>query len=1023
MTTNPTFQQATPHKSPHGFDGVIVDHTYFLLDEHTDRLLSKDAKEDYYSTVIRDHFVSNPAKNNFGDQNTLIQCRSPQNGPQNTALPRASSTLSIQTVPNQLNQSNSSTNGSAPPLPPRKPGGTNRPGPIRPGATPSNASNVPILDATIPFQAYPPTPVLDQGNPLREIDYRYSERYFYEEGVAAKKYWLGKYYNNVLPERYNRDDVQLPLKQTNMFHFNGDIISQQNIQQPSKVCMGFDIETTSGHRLLDDNETVSMVYASNWGNDVYTSFALGHAIRYENSRQPIHYTIHGGNASITGAEDEVHSSFLGGKQNCCYHSIIQKREQNSTTKSKLLHVFKKEKKIAMEKPPQVLQQDPMGRICQSFPSGKWGRFAISGTHDMLSHGNGYVHCLLQSMGIVVSPDHVEPLFPQLVSFFTLENKYWRVVALDSGYYAKLGHQHEDRLPQDLLRWLDSIVRLEDDTRGLVFISHHNSSSRQNRYKFLVKAIHDIIGHQRKIIWISGDEHSTAIYQENSKQSQVLRDGIDEYPEGFSRDAINTYSFVCGNGGLPLEPFQNKGISGILDKTALSINHKDLIMYDARVAYQRNYGAIDKDIAFMVGHPGFMRIDFTGTSMTITIKSLQLQPPASIASFGHEFNVETPMELAKYTFDINIATGDLVKTNSTVYNHPMIITSVVPPDYRFISTPTEEQLLPLQKSISSPSFSNHKKDDSGPKLPNDRVLHSQQDIDFDIRAGLRNLFLDSLDDWTQPAHDIFPITVSNLFYEYAQHLGQAIGDPNQRDMAREAAKMELQPKHESYLSQMRSSMKSSMKNLLDGFDHANNSGQVNDQSVVVIQNDQTPKIRRSSIEPGEGDSFHRTNSTLGDDRSSMQLNPTSLQPQQSYNSASGHGITVVGSSATPAPIKTTGGPRRASISAGMMMQHPHPAYVQPPPRVQPTVHAQATHPAYTQPPPRVQPTAQSPPQAPQAPPAPQAPQAPPAQPPMQALPIPKQPSNINPPPSQPQQQGQLLPIPKPPTFAKTNSTGP
>jgi len=77
-------------------------------------------------------------------------------------------------------------------------------------------------------------------------------------------------------------------------------------------------------------------------------------------------------------------------------------------------------------------------------------FALNSNHEMYSGGYGYFDVTL-------------PKFKQPASYFTLSNKNWRLVGLDSGY-----DEHDLHPPQ--AEWLGQV--LQNDGRKNIFFSHH-----------------------------------------------------------------------------------------------------------------------------------------------------------------------------------------------------------------------------------------------------------------------------------------------------------------------------------------------------------------------------------------------------------------------------------------------------------------------------------------------------------------------------------------------------------------------
>src|SRR5690349_9807595 len=63
-----------------------------------------------------------------------------------------------------------------------------------------------------------------------------------------------------------------------------------------------------------------------------------------------------------------------------------------------------------------------------WPKGKLGSFSMNGNHEMYANGNAYFDVFLKVLGIPNSTDKT-----QLASYFCLQNDYWRLLGLDTGY--------------------------------------------------------------------------------------------------------------------------------------------------------------------------------------------------------------------------------------------------------------------------------------------------------------------------------------------------------------------------------------------------------------------------------------------------------------------------------------------------------------------------------------------------------------------------------------------------------------
>lgn len=186
-----------------------------------------------------------------------------------------------------------------------------------------------------------------------------------------------------------------------------------------------------------------------------------------------------------------------------------------------------------------------------WPVGKLGSFALSGNHEMYARGNGYFESILPRIGLRKSG--AEWGEGQWASFFCLENKYWRIIALDTGYNAagtdwgkfpvfekskfiRTSTRFKPRcnLPEAVLAWLQDTVNPDADNRGLLLLTHHGCySAFSDWYQIPARQLARII--HRPVIWFWGHEHKLTIY--------------DRYhvPEG-----IEAYGRCIGHGGMPVE---------------------------------------------------------------------------------------------------------------------------------------------------------------------------------------------------------------------------------------------------------------------------------------------------------------------------------------------------------------------------------------------------------------------------------------------------------------------------------------
>lgn len=192
----------------------------------------------------------------------------------------------------------------------------------------------------------------------------------------------------------------------------------------------------------------------------------------------------------------------------------------------------------------------------SWPRGKWGSLALSGNHEMYSNGDAFFKYLLPTMG-VREGDSVRI---QKAGFFCLENDYWRVIGLDTGYtsverpFLEVLSPPDCHLRKEQLSWLREQVQLGNsaDQRGIVFLSHHPPfSSFRKSFPEPAKQLSQLLGDAvRPVIWIWGHEHRMVVY----------------HPKQLTNVPI--YGRCIGHGGMPSEidlPKNNKEAIAFYDQ--------------------------------------------------------------------------------------------------------------------------------------------------------------------------------------------------------------------------------------------------------------------------------------------------------------------------------------------------------------------------------------------------------------------------------------------------------------------------
>ena len=183
-----------------------------------------------------------------------------------------------------------------------------------------------------------------------------------------------------------------------------------------------------------------------------------------------------------------------------------------------------------------------------WPLGSRGSFALNGNHEMYANGNGYFDVFLPRLGL---KDAAGSMLGQKTSFFCLENRFWRIIAIDTGYNST-GVPILSQLPgwnaipliggnckleKDLMDWLTDTVVPERDQRGIILLSHHQYySAFQNGFRKPAQQLAQA-GINRPVIWFWGHEHRLAGY------------------DLFGSDDLKAYGRCIGHGGMPVDLLQ------------------------------------------------------------------------------------------------------------------------------------------------------------------------------------------------------------------------------------------------------------------------------------------------------------------------------------------------------------------------------------------------------------------------------------------------------------------------------------
>lgn len=317
---------------------------------------------------------------------------------------------------------------------------------------------------------------------------------------------------------------------------------------------------------------VRIAIASDWATDTDESFAIGQRM---DSHDP-HFTIHVGDTYYVGAPHEVVSNFL---------------EEGAP-----------------------------------WPRGSAGSFAVLGNHEMYAKGDAFFEKLMPAIGLRREDGSYAG---QKAGFFCLENQYWRILGLDTGYHS-VGKPILEFLPfwkpdarfdDKLMDWLQNTVRLNDpaDKRGLLILTHHQFISAFNKeaeYQKPGSQLGSLVGQSRKLIWLWGHEHKLSFFE----RVQV-------------KDSPQVYGRCIGFGGTPVE----------IEGKSFQLSDK-LKGYSKLVAVDRRRNKAVKDVP--VGFNGYAVIKLKDDTLHIEYHD----------SDSH--NRDNPGPLVVESWQVELATGDL-----------------------------------------------------------------------------------------------------------------------------------------------------------------------------------------------------------------------------------------------------------------------------------------------------------------------------------------------------------------------------
>ena len=214
---------------------------------------------------------------------------------------------------------------------------------------------------------------------------------------------------------------------------------------------------------------------------------------------------------------------------------------------------------------------PRGSLNPSESFSARPSYALNGNHEMYSGGHAYFRAIQEEFG-------------QQASYFCIENDYWRIVGLDSGYSAKLAPGLEllpwwVRLQPENIEWLKRNVLSADDPRPILLLSHHQwYSAFEREYRKLGR---DLGNDPRYLLWFWGHEHRLAGYgaYRTHPQGPLIR------------------GRCIGHGGMPIE-----------DIHMPVRRDRNLVFFDRRIS-----GSVEDT---SVGFCGFATLEFEREDLVI-----------------------------------------------------------------------------------------------------------------------------------------------------------------------------------------------------------------------------------------------------------------------------------------------------------------------------------------------------------------------------------------------------------------------
>jgi hypothetical protein len=275
-----------------------------------------------------------------------------------------------------------------------------------------------------------------------------------------------------------------------------------------------------------------------------------------------------------------------------------------------------------------------------WPHGSTGSFALNGNHEMYSRGYGYFDTFLPTLDIRNQTTGRNG--GQKTSYFSLENSYWRLIHLDTGYksYSIFLDNKNNTQPDQIIEWLKNVVKIADpsDRRNIIFFSHHQfRSAWEAGYKATAQQLARLLPPGKRVLWLWGHEHRLSFYD----------GGV------FENVTLNHYSRCIGVGGFPTS----------INKIPKNPRDAKLLAYDNRV-YMLEKGTFK----VAVGFNGWTRLTLKGPALKIDYYSLMVDDAGKLSNTNSSLLVTETWKADLGSGNIQQATFTIVNKNITIVQH-------------------------------------------------------------------------------------------------------------------------------------------------------------------------------------------------------------------------------------------------------------------------------------------------------------------------------------------------------------------